>query len=277
MNSLDPRPTGRRAVVGWLLPFLCVSAAMLLHWSLSVPPGPLPPPVPKDTPAAKKKPGAATPIGDDDKDKEDYEPFTAPRGDNLLVQLHAAYDKVAFKSEPTFEAWSVAHRPLITQIITATRLQAFKGVTPSPSISTSQVECHTIRCRFTLSSSKEEDLQRLLDALAGLQLDGASLWHIWKPDPIAEEPSKRANAKPRMRTQVLVSFARDLPKVDAITLESGAPLKPAAVAPLKASGTNSPTPATSKPTTTQTTRPTSPAGSTPPAPAPAVKSQPHAP
>lgn len=249
MNSTEPRPTGRPALVGWLLPFLCVSAALIAHWSLSVPPGPLPPPVAKDPPP-KPSPAPAAGDDDDDKDKDGFEPFTAPRAANLLVQLHEAYDGVAFKAEPTFEAWSVAHRPLITQIITATRLQTFKGLVPSPSVSTSNVECHTVRCRFTLSSSKQEDLQLLLDALAGLQFEGAPLWHTWKPDEIAEEPAKRANAKPRMRTQVLVSFARDLPKVDRINLQSGAPLKPATITPVKVPGPSAGAPTQSPSTVT---------------------------
>jgi hypothetical protein len=272
MNSLNPRPTGRAALVGWLLPFVGVSAAILAHWYLSVPPGPLPPPVPKDPPKEEPKkpePKRAPAAANDDEDGG-FEPFTTPRSDNLLVQLREAYGELAFKSEPTFEAWSVAHRPLITQIITATRLQVFKGVVPSPSISTSNVECHTIRCRFTLSSNKEEDLQSLLDALASLKLDGAPLWHTWKPEAIAEEPTKRANARPRMRTNVLVSFRRDLPKVDAITLESGAPLKPASVAPIRPAAATPTVPATTKPTTSPTALPsrpsTSPPTSTPPPP-----------
>ncbi|PCC73097.1 hypothetical protein SAMN02745121_06441 [Nannocystis exedens] len=261
MNSLEPRPTGRSALVGWLLPFLCVSAALIAHWALSVPPGPLPPPVVKEAPPKPSPTPAAGGDEDDDKDKDGFEPFTAPRAAGLLVQLHAAYDGVAFKAEPTFDAWSVAHRPLITQIITATRLQAFKGMVPSPSVSTSNVECHTIRCRFTLSSSKQEDLQLLLDALAGLQLDGAPLWHTWKPDDIAEEPAKRANAKPRMRTQVLVSFARDLPKVDQIALKSGAPLKPATITPVKVPGPSASAP-TPSPSTSSTANPLGPGGAT---------------
>jgi len=258
MNSLEPRPTGRPALVGWLLPFLCVSAALIVHWVLSVPPGPLPPPVAKEPPP---KP-SPLPAGDedDDKDKDDpFEPFTTGRADNLLAQLHEAYDAVAFKAEPTFEAWSVAHRPLITQVITATRLQTFKGVVPSPSVSTSNVECHTVRCRFTLSSSNQEDLQTLLDAVAALQLDGAPLWHTWKPDDIAEEPAKRANAKPRMRTQVMVSFARDLPKIDQIKLPSGQPLKPATITPVK-TPTPGPTPTGKSPSTA--TGPLGPGGPT---------------
>ncbi|MDC0675605.1 hypothetical protein [Nannocystis radixulma] len=256
MNSLEPRPTGRPALVGWLLPFLCVSAALIAHWVLSVPPGPLPPPVVKEPPP---KP-SPLPAGDedDDKDKDPFEPFTAPRAESLLAQLHEAYDGVAFKAEPTFEAWSVAHRPLITQVITATRLQTFKGVVPSPSVSTSNVECHTVRCRFTLSSSKQEDLQTLLDAVAALQIDGAPLWHTWKPDDIAEEPAKRANAKPRMRTQVLVSFSRDLPKIDQIKLQSGAPLKPATITPVKVPNPNP----SAMPTGTPPTGPLGPGGAT---------------
>lgn len=294
MNSLQPgpRPTGRAALVGWLLPFLAVSAALIAHWVINVPPGPLPPPQVKEPPP-KPKPGTPPGDDDDDKEKDGFEPFTAPRADNLLAQLHEAYDKVTFKAEPTFEAWSVAHRPLITQIITATRMQAFKGLVPSPSVSTSNVECHTIRCRFTLSSSKQEDLQRLLDALATLQLDGAKLWHTWKPEDIAEEPAKRPNAKPRMRTQVMVSFARDLPKLDAIKLESGAPLKPATITPVKVPNPNpsaippgsthpgptgAPLRPTGSPSTTSTARPNSaahPPGST--APGPSAKTPTQAP
>lgn len=222
-----PRPTGRAAVLAWLMPFVAVGIAMVWHWLASVPPGPLPPPVAKEPPPAKKAPEAAKGDDDDDKDRDGFEPFTTPRTDHLLAQLHRAYDGVAFKSEPTFEAWSAAHRPLITQIVTATRTQTFKGVTPPPSVSTSNVECHTIRCRFTLSSTDREHLQTLLDALATLKIDDVPLWYAWKHDKLVEEPAKRPNAKPRVKTVVTVSFSRDLPKLDTITLAGGAPLRPA--------------------------------------------------
>jgi hypothetical protein len=224
--ELASRPsTAPRTLLGWLLPVVLVGAAVLTHWLLNVPPGPLPPPVQKDEP--KKKESPATPAGDDDddKDKGGDEPFTAPRSDTLLAQVREAYGAAAFKSEPTFEAWSAAHRPLINQVVASARVQAFKGVTPIPSISVTGVECHTIRCRFSLTSAKTEDIQKLIDTLQGLQLDGAGLWHSFKADPFVEEPSKRSGAAPRMRTAVEVSFLRDLPKVDKITLADGAPLK----------------------------------------------------
>lgn len=217
-------PNAPRSLLGWLLPVVLVGGAVLAHWLLNVPSGPLPPPIQKDEP---KKKAPATPSGDDDddKDKGGDEPFTAPRSDTLLAQVREAYAAAAFKSEPTFEAWSLAHRPLINQIVAAARVQAFKGVTPIPSISVTGVECHTVRCRFNLTSGKTEDIQKLIDTLQGLQLDGAGLWHSFKPEPFVEEPSKRAGAPARMRTGVEVSFLRDLPKVDKITLADGSPLK----------------------------------------------------
>jgi hypothetical protein len=226
MTESASRPSNApQTLLGWVLPVVLVGGAVLTHWLLNVPPGPLPPPVQKDEP--KKKEAPATPGGDDDddKDKGGDEPFTAPRSDTLLAQVREAYGAAAFKSEPTFEAWSAAHRPLINQVVASARVQTFKGVTPIPSISVTGVECHTIRCRFSLTSTKTEDIQQLIDTLQGLQLDGAGLWHSFKPEPFVEEPSKRAGAAPRMRTALEVSFLRDLPKIDKITLADGTPLK----------------------------------------------------
>lgn len=224
-----PRPAApeaaRRTLLGWLLPVVLVGGAVLAHWLINVPPGPLPPPTQQEEPKKKEAPATVRGDDDDDKEKAGDEPFTAPRSDTLLAQVREAYGAAAFKSEPTFEAWSAVHRPLINQVVASARVQTFKGVTPIPSISVTGVECHTIRCRFNLTSAKTEDIQKLIDTLQGLQLDGASLWHTFQPEPFVEEPSKRAGAAPRMRTSLEVSFLRDLPKIDKITLADGTPLK----------------------------------------------------
>lgn len=221
----DPSPP--RTLIGWVLPFVLVSTAVAIHWWLDVPNGPLPPPVQKEGEA--KKPAPPKPAGDaddDDKDKDVDAPFTTPRTPGLLTQLWDAYDALPFGSEPTFEAWNAAHKPRITQLVTATRLQLFKGRAPPPSISVSNIECHTVRCRFTLTTLGQEDLQSLVDALEGLRLDGATVWHKFVPDPIAEEPAKREGAPMRYKATILASFIRDLPPIDLITFKDGAPIKP---------------------------------------------------
>lgn len=223
-------PSSPRTLLGWVLPFILVSAAALVHWSLDVPAGPLPPPGQKEGEAKKPappKPAAADP-GDDDKDKdrEADEPFTTPRTPGLLTQLWDAYDNLPFASEPTFEVWNTAHKPRVTQLITTARMQLFKGRAPPPSVSVSSIECHTVRCRFTLTTNAREDLEQLITALEGLRLDGATLWHKYVPDAIVEEPPKRAGAAPRWKSNVVIAFIRDLPPIDLITFKDGAPIRP---------------------------------------------------
>lgn len=260
----DPSPP--RTLLGWVLPCVLVGAAVFAHWMLNVPNGPLPPPVVKEDAPKKPDPGKTGGGGgggdDDDKDKDD-EPFTTPRSPGLLTQLWNAYDALPFGNEPTFEAWNVAHKPVVTQIVTATRLQLFKGRSPPPSITVTNIECHTIRCRFTLTGTVEEDLQALSDALSGLQIGGATLWHKFVPEPLAEEPAKRAGATPRKKVQIVVAFIRDLPPIDQITFKDGAPIKPPPPAIPPAQGA---LPAPS-PTATVPTGGTTPPGAAPTAPA----------
>lgn len=229
-------PSQPRTLLGWVLPFVLVGTAVALHWSLDVPNGPLPPPVQKEGEAPKKpapKPAAGS-SDDDDKDKDVDAPFTTPRTPGLLTQLWEAYDALPFDREPTFEVWNTAHKPRITQLVTSTRLQLFKGRTPPPAISVSNIECHTVRCRFTLTTNDQADLQGLVDALEGLRLDSATVWHKFVPDDIVEEPAKREGAPPRFKTTILVSFIRDLPPIDQFTFKDGAPIRPPMPAPAPA-------------------------------------------
>lgn len=250
----DPSPP--RTLLGWVLPFVLVSTAVALHWWLDVPNGPLPPPVQKEGEAPKKpapkKPAASS--DDDDKDKDVDEPFTTPRTPGLLTQLWEAYDPQAFDREPTFEVWNTAHKPRITQLVTSARLQLFKGRAPPPSISVSNIECHTVRCRFTLTTNDQADLQSLVDALEGLRLDGATVWHKFIPDDIVEEPAKREGAPPRFKATILASFIRDLPPVDQLTFKDGAPIRPLTPTPMPTPSIPDPTlPGPSTTTTTPST------------------------
>lgn len=260
-------PSPPRTLLGWVLPFVLVSTAVALHWWLDVPNGPLPPPVQKEGEAPKKpapKPAAAS--DDDDKDKDVDEPFTTPRTPGLLTQLWDAYDAVPFDREPTFEAWNAAHKPRVTQLVTSTRLQLFKGRLPPPAISASNIECHTVRCRFTLTTNNQADLQALVDALQGLRLDGATIWHKFVPDDIVEEPAKREGAPPRFKATILAAFIRDLPPIDLLTFKDGAPIKPPMPPPTPAVQVpeSVPNPSTTTTSTTASTTTTSPAITTAP-------------
>lgn len=223
----DPSPP--RTLLGWILPPAAVAAALALHWSLNVPPGPLPPPGQKED---ERKPAPPKPdrgkTKDDPKTREPPErdpPFTTPRTPGILTQTWDAYDPVEFKNEPTFEAWSAAHRPILNQIIAAARTWTFKDRDPAPTVTASSVECHTVRCRFTLAAPERADVEAVLETLDGLQLGGATIWHKFLPDPIELEPSKRPGTAPRNRSVVTVSFIRDLVPVPSLRVRDGSPLK----------------------------------------------------
>ncbi len=229
-----------RTLLGWLFPPAAILAAFGLHWAINVPPGPLPPPGQKEEPKKPEpKDKDKDKKGRDAADKEPAEPlipFTTPRSPGLLTQTWAAYDDVDFAKEPTFEAWSAAHRPLISQVVAAARTHTFKGRTPLPSVSTSSVECHTMRCSFVLTTAEKADLELMLETLDGLLLGGATIWHRFLPDPVELEPSKRKGATPRNRVKVIASFIRDLPPLDAVTLADGK-------TPLRSSSASAPEPA----------------------------------
>ena len=98
----DPSPP--RTLLGWVLPVALVSVPVLVHWSLDVPAGPLPPPGQKEGEAKKPAPKPAADEKDKDKDADRTvePPFTTPRTPGLLTQLWDAYDALPFANEPTF-------------------------------------------------------------------------------------------------------------------------------------------------------------------------------
>jgi hypothetical protein len=251
------------ALYTWLLPFAVAAAGFGVHYALHVPPGPLPPPSPQkiedDKKAADKK------KKEEDKKKRDeerkagkkpkvdrgprelpYEPFARPREQYLLDQLWAYYEPEDFKKEPTFDAWQTAHKPLISHIVQSARTVGFAT---APVINVIGTECHTIRCRFTLTGS-EDDLTGIITVLRDLELGGASLWHKFE----AADPSPdKKDTGGRFKSQLTVSFIRDLPALTAITVPGKGPLsvpRPTPSAPAPAPTTPPPTAPASTTTST---------------------------
>jgi len=235
----------------WLLPLAVGAAAVGVHYALHVPAGPLPPPSPAEQEATKK---AA-----DKKKKEDdarqraadrkagkvqaprtgprelaYEPFRRPRPAHIIEQLWAYYEPMAFKKEPTFEAWQTAHKPLLSQIVDATRHTTMPG---SAAIEVAASECHTIRCRFTLAAPTQEPLVTVIAALEQLRLGADPLWHKFEAEtPVADKTRAGAPVDPpRFKAELTVSFTRDLPTLAEISLPEQGPLR-AAPAPLIPAG-----------------------------------------
>ena len=201
--------------------------------------GPLPPPSPAEL--EEKKKAAEKKKRDEEKKQRDadkkagkakpekpgprdlpYEPFSRPRQQYLLDQLWAYYESKGINKEPVFEAWQTAHKPIVTQIVNATR----HAVLPDgPTISVGTNECHTIRCRFILTAASTEPLEQMKKALSELQLGGGSLWHSFKPGKVTLEPNKREGAEPKYRLELTVSFMRDLPTLARIELPGRGPLR----------------------------------------------------
>jgi len=186
----------------WLLPLTVGAAAVGLHYALHVPAGALPPPSPAQLEADKKaadkkkkeddarqraadkKAGKVTPRERTVRELA-YEPFRKPRPAHIVEQLWAYYEPMAFKKEPVFEAWQTAHKPLLWQIVDATRHTAAPD-TPAIEVATS--ECHTIRCRFTISAPTQASLVTEIAALKQLRLGSEPLWHsIEAQEPIADK------------------------------------------------------------------------------------------
>ena len=223
----------------WLLPVALGACAFGLHYALHVPAGPLPPPSPAEL--EEKKKAAEKKKRDEDKKQRDadkkagkskperpgprdlsYEPFSRPRDRYLLDQLWAYYEPKGFSKEPTFDAWQTAHKPIVSQIITATR----QAVLPDgPAISVGTTECHTIRCRFILNAPTPEALEQMSAAIGELELDGKSLWHSVQLGRVTAEPSKREGAEPKHKLEFTVGFIRDLPPIGSIVLPGKGPLR----------------------------------------------------
>ena len=245
MTSGSPVPgRPRRAALlvtlrTWLLPVALGACAFGLHYALHVPAGPLPPPSPAEL--EEKKKAAEKKKRDEEKKQRDeekkagkskperpgprdlpYEPFSRPRDRYLLDQLWAYYEPKGFSKEPTFDAWQTAHKPIVSQIITATRQAVLHD---GPAISVGTTECHTIRCRFILNAPTPEALEQMSAAISELQLDGESLWHSVQLGRVTAEPSKREGAEPKHKLEFTVGFIRDLPPISNIVLPGKGPLR----------------------------------------------------
>jgi hypothetical protein len=221
----------------WLLPVALGCGAFAVHYAMHVPPGPLPPPSPAKQDEERKAADKAKREEERKQREADrkagksrprtgprelpYEPFTAPRRQFLLDQLWAYYEPQDLKHEPTFDAWQTAHKPLISQIVTAARTAAGASAT---AVTVGTSECHTIRCRFSLVGADSDELTRVVDLLRSLELEDGPLWHSFEAGKPA--PEKKGDAAGRQKLQVTVSFARDLPAMAAIRIPGKGPLRP---------------------------------------------------
>lgn len=248
MTSGSPIPgRSRRAALfitlrTWLLPVALGACAFGLHYALHVPDGPLPPPSPAEL--EEKKKAAEKKKRDDDKKKRDadkkagkskptpaerpgprdlpYEAFSRARDRYLLEQLWAYYEPKGFSKEPAFDAWHTAHKPLVSQIVNATRQLVLPD---GPAVSVATSECHTIRCRFVLNAPTPEALEQMSAAIGELQLGGESLWHSVQLGRVTAEPSKREGVESKHRLEFTVGFIRDLPPIGSIVLPGKGPLR----------------------------------------------------
>lgn len=215
----------------WLLPVALGAGAFGLHYALHVPAGPLPPPSPAQLEEAKKQAEKEKRDAERKQKEEDrkagkrpavdknavrdlpYEPFTRPRSEFILAQLREYYIPLAFKTEPVFEAWQTATKSHIGQLVSAARQLALPD---GPNITVASSECHTIRCRFTLSSPDSASLTAVVEILQTLELDGQSIWFLFKPGKVVEEPSKREGAETRHKQELVIIYQRDIPPLDRI-------------------------------------------------------------
>jgi hypothetical protein len=227
----------------WLLPVALGAGAFGLHYALHVPAGPLPPPSPAQLEEAKKQADKEKREAERKQKEEDrkagkrpaverssvrdlpYEAFTRPRSEFILAQLREYYIPLAFKTEPTFEAWQTATKSHIGQLVSAARQLALPA---GPNITVASSECHTIRCRFTLSSPDSASLATVVEILQTLELDGQSIWFLFKPGKVVEEPSKREGVEARHKQELVVIYQRDIPPVDRIESPGKGRLRPAA-------------------------------------------------
>lgn len=237
MARPDPDPAMTRhgpvlvALYTWLLPFAVAAAGFGVHYALHVPKGPLPPPSPTKVEEERKAKEKAKKEEDRKQREADrkagkkpakpekvervkefpYEAFTRPREPYLMSQLWQYYEPIDFKKEPTFEAWQTAHKPVLAQIVQSARTVAFAEPPPVSAVGT---ECHTVRCRFSLTSEDEAALADMTAVLRDLQYDGGPLWH----DFAATKPAKDKKDGDRLKVTVTVSLMRDLPRIAGISV-----------------------------------------------------------
>ncbi|MBC8072493.1 MAG: hypothetical protein IAG13_29490 [Deltaproteobacteria bacterium] len=196
-----PRQRSRlRRTLHLLLAPLLATAAVGVHWALNVPPGGVKI-SDKDQGAGKADPKKKKPAPK--KKKGSFEP--RPIGE--VEASWARYQEVEFDAEPVKSAWARPHQSLVNKAVTLARKTAFEGAPEEPRVTVSDVECRTVRCRFTLRSPFAHEVDMLSETLSRLESESQSIWRgytVTKIDPPTEDSPKSDTY-----VQVVVAFRED--------------------------------------------------------------------
>ena len=136
--------------------------------------------------------------------------------------LRGRYTKMPYEREPVHGEFSLAHKSLVFQIVNNAREQAFRGSPDTPEASLLTNDCRTIRCRLIIGGPYRFEVAILAEAIRELRLERKPLWHSVQIRELA--PGRGRNGT-RYRFEILVSFQRDYPEIEKISLLGGEKLE----------------------------------------------------
>lgn len=192
--ALDAPSKLRRAAHVLLAPVLA-TMAVGVHFVVNVPAG--------GPQVSTKDQGAAKPAAKPKKPKKPKKRGFEARPVGEVEATWLKYENVEFEAEPVKSAWARPHQTLVNQAVAKARSAAFEGAPEEPKVSIDEVSCRSVRCQFILRGPYNHEVALLNDSLAGLQLDGATIWRHYSSKKV--DPPK--DDQPKTDTYLLVTIA----------------------------------------------------------------------
>lgn len=189
---------------------VAAAAAAILHFSLNVPDqipdGPTKQTQP-EVARARPRPRPSRPAR-----------VPTPRTEAETAQLRLAWSHRPWSEEPVDASFARRAQTVVRRAFVTARNETYEGSPDRPDIVLTRVECHTIRCRFSLQGGLEADLGLVVDAMRRMRTEGDHpVWHAFEvdahaPDGPAPSPGKPPEPEPgpgRAQIDVEVDLHRD--------------------------------------------------------------------
>ncbi len=197
VDDLRARLTRYQRARLWLAPLLS-AAAVAVHFQLNVPDKVVHSPRDQGARGKKVKKKAA---------KKPRRPAHEPRTVAQLDELWTRYRSAPYDKEPRVPAWGRAMKPLLGQIVTRARKEAFRGAPETPQIQAQRFDCRTVRCSFLLSTEHPQETDLLVQTLRRASQGGRALWRDLRVEP-APPPDGAPNPEASY-WRVTVGLSRD--------------------------------------------------------------------
>lgn len=191
------RPRWRHVARLLLAPVLAMGAVGV-HWWLNVP---------ENVTVSSRDQGAKAPGKAGKKPPRKRTPAKTARPPGEIEATWKLYDGTPFEDEPVRSTFSRSAQSLVNKAAVVARKHAFSGTPEEPRVSVFGTECKTIRCRWVLRSPFPHEVDLATDAMAKLEIDGASIWLGFSAEKI--DPPKDNLPKDETYVQITAAFTAD--------------------------------------------------------------------